>query len=187
MASYAPKTWTRYDLKWKYRNARGAAGGRAAIRIAPPDSLRFDFRGPFGKSGTAMVVGDSGMWAKPEGDFDDILRAAPLFWAALGIPLAPGPKMKAFGLERPEGRAWRYATASDTFDFLETRQKPAHLLAEMRRAGKIVGVVDAQFNEAGSHVVASRLDFPTTESRFSFTVDSVVTTEAFGSEIWRRP
>jgi hypothetical protein len=50
-----------------------------------------------------------------------------------------------------------------------------------------VGVVDAQFNEAGSHVVASRLDFPTTESRFSFTVDSVVTTEAFGSEIWRRP
>src|SRR6185436_20904388 len=53
LASYAPKTWTRYDLKWKYRNARGAAGGRAAIRVAPPGSLRVGFRGPFGKSGTA--------------------------------------------------------------------------------------------------------------------------------------
>jgi hypothetical protein len=133
------------------------------------------------------VIGDSGMWAKPEGDFEDILHAAPLFWASLGIPLGPGPKMQVFGLSRPEGHAWRYATATDTFDFVELRQKPAHLLAEMRRKGQIVGVVDAQLNDAGDRVVSSRLDFPTAESRFSFTVDSVVTTEAFGPEIWRRP
>jgi hypothetical protein len=155
--------------------------------VAPPDSLRFDFRGPFGKSGAAVVVGDSGVWAKPEGEFEDVLRAAPLFWAALGIPLGPGSKMQTLGLVRPEGHAWRYAAASDTFDFVEVGQKPAHLLAEMRRAGRIVGMADAQFNEAGDHVVSSQLDFPTTESRFTFTVDSVVTTEAFGSEIWRRP
>src|SRR5712675_1958548 len=62
---YAPKKPVQYDLHWIFRSARGSVKNRAAVRIAPPDSLRLDFRGPFGKSGAAVVVGDSGVWAKP--------------------------------------------------------------------------------------------------------------------------
>src|SRR5207237_879964 len=131
---------------------------------------------------------DSGLWSKPEGgDFQDILGAAPLFWAALGMPEKPNRRSQVFTLESAERRAWRYAMASDTFDFIELNRKPKRLLAEMRRAGRVVGVADAIFNDAGDRVVSSRLDFPAAESRFSFTVDSVVHVEAFGPEIWRHP
>ena len=184
---YTPKVPTQYSLHWIFRNARGSVKNRAAVRIAPPDSLRLDFRGPFGKSGAAVVVGDSGVWAKPEGDLTELLKAAPLFWAALGIPRGPARNVQVSGLETPERRAWRYAGASDTFDFVEVRRKPMRLLAEMRRAGKIVGLAEAEFNEGGDHVVSSRLDFPEAESRFTFTVDSLKPTESFDTDIWRRP
>src|SRR6267143_6472133 len=71
VSSYTPRTQVRYDLRWRFQNDRGSAGGRAAVRIAPPDSLRFDYRGMFGKSGKAAVVGSAGIWAAPEGDFKD--------------------------------------------------------------------------------------------------------------------
>jgi hypothetical protein len=184
---YAPATPKRYDLHWKYRNSRGAAGGRAAVRVAPRDSLRFDFRGPLGKSGAAVVIGDSGLWSKPEGNFQDVLQAAPLLWAALGMPREPGKNYQLSALNTPQHRAWRYAGASDTFDFVEVRERPVRLLAEMRRGGRIVGLAEARFNEAGTQVVSSQLDFPREESRFSFTVDSVTQVEAFDPETWRRP
>src|ERR1044072_4194778 len=60
---YAARRPVRYDMHWKYRNSRGAAGGRAAVRVAPPDSLRFDFRGPLGKCRAAVVILDSGLWS----------------------------------------------------------------------------------------------------------------------------
>ena len=187
VAGYTPGQDVRYDLRWTYRTARGSTKNRAAIRISPPDSLRLDFRGPFGKSGAAVVIGDSGVWSRPEGDFKDLLRAAPLFWAALGMPRAPGRGVSVLALETPERRAWRYAGVSDTFDFVELHQKPRRLLAEMRRGGRVIGRSEAEFNEAGDQIVTSQLDFPTEESRFNFTVDSVTHAEAFGPDIWRRP
>ena len=187
VSSYTPKGDVRYDLHWKYRNSKGAAGGRAAIRVAPPDSLRFDFRGPFGKSGSAVVIGDSGVWSKPEGDFQEILRAAPLFWASLGMPRPPHRGFSLSGVDTPEHRAWRYAGATDTFDFVEVKQKPQRLLAEMRRSGRIVGLVETRFSEKGDQVGSSQLDFPAAETRFSFTVDSLTRSEAFETAIWNHP
>ncbi len=186
VSHYAPRNPVRYELRWRFQNDQGAAGGRAVVRIVPPDSLRLDFRGPFGKSGAAVVVGDSGVWSKPEGDFRDVLRSAPLFWAALGMPLPPGPRVETGGLDRPDGRAWRYATGQDTTDFVEVRA-PAKLLAETRRGGRIVGLAEAQFDQAGRRVVASRLDFPVAQSRFTFSVSAVDTSAVFSSEIWRQP
>jgi len=186
VSRYTPRSPVRYELRWRFQNDRGAAGGRAAARIVPPDSLRFDFRGPFGKSGAAVVVGDSGIWSKPEGDFRDVLRSAPLFWAALGMPLAPGPQMEITGLDRPDRRAWRYAAAQDTIDFVEFRAPPK-LMAEMRRGGRIVGLAEARFDAAGQRVVTARLDFPGVESRFTLSVSAVDTSAVFTSEIWRQP
>ena len=188
VAAFTPKTPVRYDLRWRFQNDRGSTGGRAAARIAPPDSLRFDLRGMFGKSAAAVVVGSNGVWAKPEGDFKDILQSAPLFWAALGLPLRPPGGAETFGVNGPTRRAWRYAVASDTFDFVVLRDRPAQrLLAEMRRRGKIVGMVDAHFDSTGARVATARMDFPSQEYRFTFTVEGVDSLETFASGIWARP
>jgi hypothetical protein len=188
VSDFTPTTRVRYDLRWRFQNDRGSTGGRAAARIAPPDSLRFDLRGMLGKSGAAVVVGSTGVWARPESDFKDILQSAPLFWAALGVPLRPPAGTETFGVNGAERRAWRYAIASDTFDFIVLRDRPVqHLLAEMRRRGKIVGVVDAQFDSAGARVASARMDFPAQEYRFTFTVEAVDSSETFGPEIWARP
>jgi hypothetical protein len=188
VAAFTPKAPVRYDLRWQFRNDRGAAGGRAAVRVVPPDSLRFDFRGPFGKSGAAVVVGATGVWARPEGDFKDVLQSAPLFWAALGAPLRPPVGAETFGAQSPGRRSWRYAVEADTFDFVDLRNRPVRrLLAEMRRRGRIVGAVDAQFDPAGARVVSARMDFPSAESRFSFSVEAIDSSEKFGPEIWARP
>jgi hypothetical protein len=182
-----PKTQVRYDLRWRFQNDRGSTGGRAAARIAPPDSVRFDIRGMLGKSGAAVVVGSTGIWARPEEDFKNILQSAPLFWAALGIPLRPPPGVETLGTSSAERRAWRYTVASDTFDFVLRHNQPVRLLAEMRRRGKIVGVVDTQFDSSGARVVSARLDFPQQQYRFTFSVDAVDSSETFGPETWARP
>ncbi|MSR07364.1 MAG: hypothetical protein EXR93_09920 [Gemmatimonadetes bacterium] len=188
ISEYRPRVPVRYDLKWQFLNDRGSTGGRAAIRIAPPDSLRFDVRGMFGKTGAAVVVGANGVWSKPENDFKDVLQSAPLFWAALGAPLRPPGGSATFGVAGAGRRAWRYAVGADTFDFVDRRNAAGHhLLAEMRRRGTIVGVTDATFNATGTRVASARIDFPAAETRFSFSVEAVDSLEKFDPGIWARP
>ena len=77
---YAPAGGRSYRIRpWRYRNEQGAAAGRAVVQVAPPDSLRFDYQGPFRKSGMAAVVGDSALWVVPEDDFRGLVTLAPLF------------------------------------------------------------------------------------------------------------
>ncbi len=188
VAEFTPAGPSRIDLRWTFQNDRGAAKGRAAVRIAPPDTLRFDYRGAFGRSGSAVVVGPEGVWAKPEADFRDILQSAPLFWAALGAPIKPPAGAETFGVRRPERRAWRYGVGVDTFDFVDLRGPAGHrLLAEMRRRGTIMGLVTAEYDAGAGRVTAARMDFPPAQSRFSFTVEGIDSTETFGPETWARP
>jgi hypothetical protein len=133
------------------------------------------------------VIGDSGRWAKPQSDLSDLLHAAPLFWAALGMPSPPSAKVAVSALETRQRRAWRYAGVADTFDFVEYRDPPRRLLAELRRGGKIAGFAEALFDSSKTQVASARLDFPGASSRFSFSVDSVIRTESFGADVWRQP
>lgn len=109
---------------WRYRNERGSAAGRAAIRIAPPDSLRLDYAGPFGRSGTAAVVGGTALWVVPDEDFSGLVALAPVFWTALGMPPAPPAGSPVFGLNRADSRVWRYIVGRDTLNFV-LRGRPA--------------------------------------------------------------
>ena len=94
IAEFAPSEPRLYEIRpWRYRTERGAAAGRASIRIVPPDSLRFDYRGPFGKAGNAAVVGNSALWVSEGDDIEGLITYAPLLWAALGLPQMP-PRAK---------------------------------------------------------------------------------------------
>src|SRR3989304_3951434 len=65
LASYRPAGPVRYDVRWRFANQKGSTAGRAAVRIAPPDTLRFDYRGPVGRAGAAVIVADSALWGAP--------------------------------------------------------------------------------------------------------------------------
>ncbi len=179
----------RYDIRWRLINDRGAAAGRAAVRLVPPDSMRFDFRGPFGRSGAAMVVGDSALWIQPESSMQGVVRVAPLFWAALGVPLKPPAGSETFGTNAQDRRAWRYLVGQDTFNFVDRTAEgtPPRLLAELRRAGKPVGITNTRFSAETGVPVEARMDFPLDASRFSFTVEAVDTLETPDPAIWERP
>ena len=107
--------WTRATLparpalirfRWRYEDGRVKYAGRGSARIAPPDSLRFDYAGPFGLgSGAAVVIGDSVAWADPAASFRSLVPAIPMLWASLGMVRPPGVAATVFGLVDEIGRA----------------------------------------------------------------------------------
>ena len=175
-----------YEIRpWRYRNERGSAAGRASIRVSPPDSMRFDYRGPFGRSGNAVVVGDSALWVTSDDGFEGLFTYAPLFWAALGLPQMPADSAPLYGLVRDDVRAWRYILAGDTLDFVLRGTPARRLEGEMRRQGQILGQVRVDLDSLTGLAVQSQLDFWDV-SRFELTVRSVDTLARFDATIWQR-
>ncbi len=184
--SLTPSRPRLYQIQpWRYRNERGAAAGRASIRVVPPDSLRFDYRGPFGRAGNAVIVGDSALWVAGADDFEGLLTFAPLLWTALGIPPMPPESAPLFSLVGDDFRAWRYILAGDTLDFILTGSPPVRLRGEIRREGRVLGQVAVEFDVVTGLPVKSRMDFWDV-SRFEFTIRSVDTLAIFDSTIWEQ-
>ncbi len=187
LAPYRPAGPLRYDLKWRFINQKGSTAGRAAVRVAPPDTMRFDYRGPFGRSGAAFLVGDSVLWAVPEDETRDLLPAAPLFWAALGMPQSPPPEAALFGRTQLDGHVWRYAAARDTMDFVEAGPGVARLLMEVRRGGRIVASLQLTFQPGTREPRETRVRFPQDGSALIFTVEGIQHVAPFEPSTWRHP
>src|SRR5204862_6814552 len=113
----AATAWTRTTLprtpilirfRWRYQDQRVKYAGRGSARIAPPDSMRFDYAGPLNLgSGAAVVIGDSVAWADPEKDFRSLVPAIPMLWAALGMVRLPAENASVFGTEIVDSRTQR--------------------------------------------------------------------------------
>ncbi|MGH7593946.1 MAG: hypothetical protein ACRELE_08870, partial [Gemmatimonadales bacterium] len=102
--------------------ADGGSGGRGALLIAPPDSLRLDFRGPVGfGTGAAAVVGDSAIWAEPADQVQKFVASYPLLWAMVGIARPPGEEWTVEGRRDASSTAWRYTRGTDRVDYLIRR------------------------------------------------------------------
>src|SRR5437762_11870686 len=130
-----PTTPTLIRFRWRYQDERVKYAGRGSARIAPPDSLRFDYAGPLGLgSGAAVVIGDSVAWADPEKDFRSLVPAIPMLWAALGMVQPPNDEAAVSGAvdSTAAGRRviWRFAELEDTLDYVVTQGATRVLLAE---------------------------------------------------------
>src|SRR5262245_20779187 len=94
-----PTRPTMWRFKWRYRDDQLAGGGRVTARVAPPDSVRVDWVTTFNiKTGAAVVIGDSLLWADPRRDFP--VTPAPalqLIWTALGVMRLPGASTAVYG------------------------------------------------------------------------------------------
>ncbi len=185
VAEMTPSRPRLYEIRpWRYRNEQGSAAGRASIRIVPPDSLRFDYRGPLGWSGNAAIVGDSALWMTSE-DFEGLITYAPLFWTALGIPPVPPDTTPVFSLIGDDFRAWRYILAQDTLDFVLRGSPAVSLLGEIRRQGQVLAQATVKLDPITGLATQSKIDFYNI-SRFEFTVQSVDTLASFDSTIWQK-
>src|SRR3989442_13668208 len=85
-------------FRFKYRDERHRWAGRGTTRVAPPDSLRFDYTGPLGLgAGAAAGVGDSVLWADPKENFNSLVPAVRMLWAAIGGARPPTGDAAVFG------------------------------------------------------------------------------------------
>ena len=181
-----PRAATLIRFRWHYQDERVKYAGRGSARIAPPDSLRFDYAGPLGLgSGAAVVIGDSVAWADPEKDFRSLVPAIPMLWAALGMVQPPTDDAAVSGAvdSTAAGRRviWRFAEPEDTLDYVLTEGATRVLLAEWRRGGKVMARSRTQFDRS----VGARVDLPEASARFELTVGAVDTAAVIPPALWR--
>lgn len=184
---FAPKKALRYDLNWIYQTQRGRVRGRAAVRLAPPDSIRFDYRGPFGRSGAAVLVGDSVLWAQPEDDVKRLIPVARLFWAALGVARSPPPGAMLAGGTVNNTRVWQYVAGGERVTYVASRGEPRKLRLEMSLWDEVVGSVDVRLQDNSNLPSMATIVFPRTATLVVITVEQIEPLSEIDPEIWREP
>jgi hypothetical protein len=183
--STLPRRQTAVQFRWRYRDERAGYSGRGVARVAPPDSLRLDFRGPLGYSGAAAIVGDSVLWTRPPGEFRMLVRGIPLLWAALGAVQPPAEDAVVFGRQEPGRVVWRFVTGgADTLDYAARDTAVRLLEAEWRQGGKVRARSRTEYGVDGQPV-AARIDFPEASARFELTVVARDTLAGIAPELWR--
>ena len=177
-------------FRWRYQDERLRWPGRGTARVAPPDSMRLDYTGALGaRSGAAVVVGDSVVWAEPTGDFERMVPAIPLLWAAIGIVRPPAAEAAVFGTqglgERGVARiVWRFTVGADTLEYVALNGTPRTLEAEWRRRGRTVARSRTEY-DAHSMPVTARIDFPEASARFELTVVGIDSGAVIPPPLWR--
>jgi len=192
-----PRAATLIRFRWRYQDEHVKYAGRGTARIAPPDSLRFDYAGPLGLgSGAAVIIGDSVAWADPEKGFRSLVPAIPMLWAALALVRPPAEDAAVLGAAvadsahgHPRRRiVWRFAQPEDTLDYVVTDSagRESILEAEWRRQGKTVARSRVQLDALG-HPASARVDMPHSSggARFELTVGVVDTAAVIAPALWR--
>ncbi|MEZ0335221.1 MAG: hypothetical protein ACAI18_14520 [Gemmatimonadales bacterium] len=188
VAVTVPREHRLHRFKWLFQDEKSSAGGRGSARIAPPDSMRFDVAGPFGSgAASAAVVGEQPLWVEPPDAIKKMVPNFPLMWAMFGIARLPADSVSLRGLTEGSVTAWQYLGATDTVEYVRTAGSPVKLVAEVRRAGEVIGRAETKLDSTGAPL-SSRLTIPSVPARLDLTFSS--TTQAdFAPDIWvsRKP
>lgn len=175
------------QFKWLFQDDRSSAGGDGRARVAGPDTLRFDARGPLGSGRmAALVVGDQPVWAVPEESVAQIVPDYTLLWAMFGVALMPNPRASIRGLDDGRSVTWEYSLGRDTVVYVRRVESPGKLIAEVRRSGRVFGRVETRLSSEGLPV-SSRLVVPDVPARLDITFLSTTAESAFPPETWVAP
>lgn len=188
VTSTLPAAHLVYRFKWLLRDQRGSAGGKGAVRVAPPDSMRFDVAGPFGSgSASAVVLGDRAVWTEPPDAIARLIPNYPLMWAMFGVARLPSDGDTVLAVSTPSIQAWQYARAGDTVQYSRTIEGAGPFVAEVRRAGEMIGRAETTLDSAGAPLKA-RLTVPSAPAQLDLTFLSI-TRDTFAPDIWtaRKP
>jgi hypothetical protein len=176
-------------VRFRARVLREGTSGwvRGVAWIAPPDSLRFDFRGPLGSgNGAAAVVGDSALWAEPEEEVQKLVPSYPLLWAMLGQVRHPPAGATLRGFEDDRVRAWQSVLGIDTVDYLFVSGERREMVADVRQGATRIGRVHTTFDPEG-RLLKSRLDIPSGPARITLDFSGHRTIAGIPDSLWQRP
>jgi hypothetical protein len=177
-----PAGHTIRDFKWLFQDDRSSAGGHGRARVAGPDTLRFDARGPLGTGRmAALVIGDQPVWAIPEETVAQIVPDYTLLWAMFGVARMPRGPAEIRGIEDDRSKIWEYALGRDTIVYALRKGSSQRMYAEVRRGGKVFGRVETRFSAEGQPVSA-RLDIPTVPARLDIEFGATANEPAFPPE-----
>lgn len=175
------------QFKWLFQDDRSSAGGDGRARVATPDTLRFDARGPLGTGRmAALVVGDQPVWAVPEESVAQIVPDYTLLWAMFGVTRMPSPGAKVRGLDDGGTQIWEYSLGGDTVVYARRTESPGKLTAEVRRSGRLFGRVETKLSAEGQPVSA-RLTVPDVPARLDIQFLSTTVESDFPPETWIPP
>lgn len=176
-----------HQFKWLFRNDRSSAGGVGRVRVAAPDTLRFDARGPLGSGRmAAVVVGDRSVWALPKEDVAQVMPDYTLLWAMFGVARMPDAGVTLRGLDTDRMTVWEYAMGRDTIAYARTKGEPARLSAEVHRSGKLFGRVETKLSPGGQPLSA-RLTVPDVPAQLDIQFVSTTAQPAFPPDTWYPP
>jgi hypothetical protein len=187
-AATSPEGNQEMRFRFVFTDKRSAAAkGQGRALIAGADSLRFDFRGPLGAGrGAAFVVGDSAIWVQPQDQVEKLVPSYPLLWAMLGRARPPVSAVEYRGLDDERVTAWRYVSGADTVDYVRTKTGMTELRAEVRQAGRRIGIVTTVFGPDGA-LVKSRLDIPSGPARLDLTFNRLTRPGMISADEWDAP
>jgi hypothetical protein len=131
-----------------------------------------------------VVVGDSAVWTDPPDAIARLVPSYPLMWAMFGMARMPPAGAELTGRRDSAATTWRYVAGRDTVAYARTAGSAAHLLAEVRQAGRVVGRVDATLGADG-RPLSARLTVPSVPARLDLTFTSSATPPAFTPDLWR--
>lgn len=174
-------------FRFQFLDEQGSAKGRGRIRLALPDSVRFDVAGPFGAGrAAAFVAGDTALWADPQEDVQKLVPNYPLFWAMLGVVRSPAPGATVRKFADGTITAWQFVAGGDTVEYVRDAGTASRLVAEVRQAGKPVGRVETKFGPDGLPV-SSRLVVPKPAAKLDLTFYQNGKARPFAPDTWTRP
>jgi len=164
---FTPDYPSRFSLDWTYETEEGMTRGRAVAWFIPPDSLRFDYRAPFGRRGAAVFIGQDVIWATPEETVKTLIPATQLFWVVLGIPIPPAKSGPPKSTLRVDGWALQYVTGDTVLVFNYTPGSPPNLTAMLTHDGRVYGTAYVAFSDSTALPVTGRMMFPRSSALFS--------------------
>ncbi|MDX2193662.1 MAG: hypothetical protein NW201_09940 [Gemmatimonadales bacterium] len=171
-----------FRFRWLFRDETSSAGGRGSVRVAAPDSLRFDVVGPLGSGASAaVVVADAPVWVEPKDAIEKIVPSYPLMWAMIGVARPPAAGADVRGSSGESGTAWRVVADGDTTEYL---REPTRLVVEVRRAGKVIGRATTTLGPEGQPVRA-RLVVPSRPAQLDVTFTALSSPASFEAGIWQ--
>jgi hypothetical protein len=187
LEEFVPEHPRRYDLTWSYTTRQATHRGRAVAWFVPPDSLRFEYRAPFGRRGAAVFVGQRVLWATPEETVKDLIPATQLFWVVLGIPVPPVASDPPTRTMREDGWALEYVVGDTALVFNLTRGSPPNLTAMLTRGRRVYGTAYAAFSDSTGLPFEGRMMFPESSALFTAIIDSVDADARVERGLFRKP
>lgn len=181
----APSARELISLRWRFADPALEMSGRGAARLAPPDSLRIDVRGPLGFGrGTLVVAGDS-VWADPPSMSEQVMPARFMVWAMLGVLRAPDG-VRSIESAATDGRRFvRIAETDGRTTVFELRGDTVVGVTQERQ-GRPAGRLRLQRDAAG-RVRHAEANDEERDARLVFDIERRTPSGPFPAGVWRRP